>query len=156
MKITTDSNNVFVIKHGYYFKPFLCMLFVAVGIIILLKALVTGNTGIAQYFGGTVNIVLGLIGVNFLSEKGEFLFDKKKRELVWSKHNLFKSIHQETVPFDEICSVITSSTSSSGRRHYRLEIRTENNVIPVSNAFSLGAKSQYDEVCFKIKTILNG
>ncbi len=137
MKLRRTNNGVRVVD-----CPWLVAVFPAVGLIVLVQflwhgSLPKGDNGESALIA--IVVFLGLAGFSLIFlKRSVFDFDAIGRRLVWRRRNLW-GCKQGVVPFEQISgAVVTSTSSSDSGRSYRVELRTSQGFLPLTEHYSHG------------------
>ncbi len=104
---------------------------------------------------GVGMIIVGVIGANQCATRIEFDFDKSARELTWTSSSLTRK-RRKVIPFAEIQGAGIHVYHRNNNRLYRIELRTANGMLPLSNAYSTVSKEELESVAERINFITRG
>jgi hypothetical protein len=100
-------------------------------------------------------LFVGLLGANQFARRIVFDFDKSAQQLAWSCTSLLGR-RCRVVPFKEIKSAGVHFHRDGKMRMYRIEVHTDQGMLPMSNAFSTADKDELEAIASRINVIVGG
>ncbi len=96
-------------------------------------------------------LIFGLVGALF-TKRTVFEFDVLRRQVVWSKTGVFGR-KCGVLPFEKIRNAKVEQSSVGASPSYRASLATDEGILPLTDAYSVGAASQ--ERCQRISDMIN-
>lgn len=96
-----------------------------------------------------LTILIFFFGGAAFTKKEDFIVNKNEKNIYWSRKGLFGS-KEGIIPFDKIIDVFVQNTYGDAGQRYRVSIRTYDELIPVTEAYSAGKIDKFLDIQDKI------
>ncbi|THB73074.1 MAG: hypothetical protein D3926_24510 [Desulfobacteraceae bacterium] len=149
MKIKTETDSILQI---YHFSIGIALFGWTMSLIILfllIKGLINETLSKEHLISLPVSFLISFFGGSAFGKKEVFTVNKNSRTIDWSRRGIFGEAKGK-IPFDHILEVIIQKTMNGSTYSYRLSVKTETGIIPVSQVYSLGAKEECETIQTKI------
>lgn len=107
------------------------------------------NQNTERFWGLTCGALMFLFGGMAIFERSSFVFDKRSRELSWSRLYMFRK-KSGRVPFDLIKDVVSRTLAPRVNPSRRLVLVLKEGELPLSIAYAPSVTELHDEVRTKI------
>ena len=149
-----DEHALVVVDWGYQIAGFAALMAI-IFLVLLAKGVVRAHA--REIVGSSLGLLVCSSLAYYAGKRSVFTFDLNRRELVWSRRELFRS-KGGVVPFDQITAVTVESDWAGEARSsltYRVVLKTSEGLIPVSECYGGGAEEKYEAIRTAICKVLN-
>lgn len=154
MKIKKDTNDILQISS---FPIGITLFGWTISLVILgtlIRDLLNGISNTEKLTGGSVGVLIGFFGGSAFCKKEVFTVDKKLQTIFWSKKSVFGQTKGE-IPFDQISNVIIQRHRHSQASYsYRLAVAVKDEIIPISQMYSVGSEKKCKKIQKKIMKMI--